>query len=236
MQEKIIGILGGMGPEATADLFMKIIKATPAKKDQDHLRIMIDNNPKIPDRTLAILGRGKSPLKQLQETLHNLERAGAEVIAIPCNTAHYYYNELQTSTSVPIINMISETATYIHNNCPNIKKIGLLATTGTVKSRIYHKAMTGIEVVTPSDSEQEIVMNAIYGERGIKAGFTQGEPRSALLEVAKGLINKEVEAIIMGCTEIPLVLNQKDLSVPLIDVLQVLARAVVRASGKFLPR
>jgi len=95
-REKVVGILGGMGPEATVDLFMKIIKATPAKKDQDHLRIMIDNNPKIPDRTLAILGRGKSPLKQLQETLHNLERAGAEVIAIPCNTAHYYYNEPPT--------------------------------------------------------------------------------------------------------------------------------------------
>lgn len=228
MQEKIIGILGGMGPEATAGFFLRIIKGTPAKKDQDHLRIIIDNNPKIPERTSAILGKGKSPLKQLQETLRNLERAGAEIIAIPCNTAHYYYNELQASANVPIINMTSETAVYIDQNFPNIKKIGLLATAGTVKSGIYHKAITGLEVITPDDSEQEIVMNAIYGERGIKAGFTQGKPRNALLEVAKGLINRGAEAIIIGCTEISLVLSQEDLPVPLIDALQVLAEAVIR--------
>ena len=231
MQGKIIGILGGMGPEATATLFQKIIKTTPAKKDQDHLRIIIDSNPKIPERTLAILGKGESPLKQLQETLHNLEKAGAEIIAMPCNTAHYYYNELQASANVPIINMISETVASIHNSFPNIKKIGLLATTGTVKSRIYHKAITGMEVITPDDSEQEIVMNAIYGERGVKAGFTQGKSRNALLEVAKGLIDRGAEAIIVGCTEISLVLSQEDLPVPLIDALQVLAEAVIREAG-----
>jgi len=185
-RDKIIGILGGMGPEATATLFLKIIRATPAKRDQDHFRIIIDNNPKIPERTSAILGKGKSPLKQLQETLHNLEKAGAEIIAMPCNTAHYYYNELQASANVPIINIVSETAVYIAQNFPNIKKIGLLATTGTIKSRIYHQAITKMEKITPDDSEQEIVMNAIYGEQGIKAGFTQGKPRNALLEVAKG--------------------------------------------------
>ena len=228
MQEKIIGILGGMGPEATGDLFLKIIKATPAKRDQNHLRIIIDNNPKIPERTSAILGKGKSPLKQLQETLHNLEKAGAEVIAMPCNTAHYYYNELQASANVPIINMISETVAHIYQNFPNIKKVGLLATTGTVKSRIYHKAITKMGVITPDDSEQEIVMDAIYGEQGIKAGFTQGKSRNALLEVAKGLINRGAEAIIIGCTEVSLVLTQEDLPVPLIDALQVLAEAVIR--------
>jgi len=228
MQEKIIGILGGVGPEATAGFFLRIIKGTPAKKDQDHLRIIIDNNPKIPERTSAILGKGKSPLKQLQETLHTLERAGAEIIAIPCNTAHYYYNELQASANVPIINMISETAVYIDQNFPNIKKIGLLATTGTVKSGIYHKAITGMEVITQDDSEQEIVMNAIYGERGIKAGFTQEKPRNAILEVAKVLIKRGAEAIIVGCTEISLVLSQRDLPVPLIDSLQVLVAAVIR--------
>lgn len=227
-QEKVIGILGGMGPEVTADFFLKVIKATPAKKDQDHLRIIIDNNPKIPERTLAILGEGKSPLKQLQETLHNLEKAGAEIIAMPCNTAHHYYSELQESTNIPIINMISETAAYIYQNFPDIKKIGLLATTGTIKAGIYHKAITKMEVITPDEDAQQTVMNAIYGEQGIKAGYTQGNPRSDILRVAEVLINKGAEAIIMGCTEISLVLSQKDLPIPLIDPLQILAAAVVR--------
>ncbi|GAJ09165.1 unnamed protein product, partial [marine sediment metagenome] len=90
MPEKIIGILGGMGPEATIDLFYKIIKFNPSEKDQDHLRIIIDNNPKIPDRTAAILGKGEDPLPALQETARNLEKAGANFIIIPCNTAHYF--------------------------------------------------------------------------------------------------------------------------------------------------
>ena len=95
MKEKIIGILGGMGPEATADLFYKIIKLTPAKKDQEHLRIIIDNNPKIPDRTKAILYKGENPLPELIKTAQNLEKAGANFIIMPCNTAHYYHHEIQ---------------------------------------------------------------------------------------------------------------------------------------------
>ena len=227
-QEKVIGILGGMGPEATADFFLKVIKATPANKDQDHLRIIIDNNPKIPNRILAISGKVESPLKQLQEMIHNLEKVGAEIIAMPCNTAHYYYRELQDSTNIPIINMISETVAYIYQNFPDMKKIGLLATTGAIKAGIYHKAITKMEVITPDEDAQETVTNAIYGEQGIKAGYTQGKPRSDILEVAQGLINKGAEAIITGCTEISLVLSQEDLPIPLIDSLQILAAAVVR--------
>ena len=227
-REKVIGILGGMGPEATAALFMKIIKATPVQKDQDHLRIIIDNNPKIPNRTQAILGKGESPLKQLQETLSNLEKAGAEIIAIPCNTAHHYYRELQESTKTTIINMISETAVYIHRNFPDIKKIGLLATTGVITIGMYHKAMTTVEVITPDEDTQETVMNAIFGEQGIKTGHTQGKPRRDILAVANTLINKGAEAIMAGCTEVSLVLNQNDLPVPLIDPLQILAEAVIR--------
>ena len=228
MQEKIVGILGGMGPESTADFFLKIIKTTPVRKDQDHLRIMMDNNPKIPDRTLALLGKGKSPLEEVERTIHNLERAGAEIIAMPCNTLHYYYDELQNSTSVPIINMISETAAYIYGIYPNIKKIGLLATTGTIDVGIYHKALKEIEVITPDEEGQKKVMKAIYGERGIKAGYTQRNPRKDILEVAEVLVKEGAEVIIIGCTEISLVLNQEDLSVSLINPLQILAEVVVK--------
>ena len=227
MQEKVVGILGGMGPESTADFFLKVIRATPAKKDQDHLRIIIDNNPKIPDRTLALLGKGISPLEELKKTIQNLERFGTELIAIPCNTAYYYYDELQESTGIPIINMISETVKHIRREFPNIKEIGLIATTGTIKAGIYHKVIKEIEIIVPSEVAQEKVMNAIYGEQGIKAGYRE-EPRKDILEVAEALVKRGVKAIIMGCTEISLVLSQDDLPVPLVDPLQILAEATLR--------
>jgi len=105
MNQKIIGILGGMGPEATLDLFHKIIKLTYAEKDQDHLRIIIDNNPKIPDRTDAISGTGKDPLPKLIVTAQILEKAGADFIIIPCNTAHYFISEIQQSIKIPILTL-----------------------------------------------------------------------------------------------------------------------------------
>jgi len=126
--------------------------------------------------------------------------------------------------------MISETAAYIDQNFPNIKKVGLLASTGTAKAGIYHKAASGIELIMPDENEQRMVMDAI--DR-IKAGYTQGRPQSDILKVAKALVKKGAEAIIAGCTEIPLVLNQKDLTVPLVDTLQVLARAVVREAKPY---
>jgi aspartate racemase len=232
--EKVVGVLGGMGPRSTADYFLKIIEATPAKKDQDHLRIIIDSNPKIADRNRAILGKSRTILPELQKTVRNLERAGAELIAIPCNTAHHYYPELHKNTTVPIINMIAETVEYICRNLPKVKKIGLLATTGTIKAGIYHQAVkgTGLEITVPGEAAQKRVMNAIYRAGGIKAGQVQGKPREILVGSAQALIKQGAEAVIIGCTEISLVLNQKDLPVPLIDPLQVLARAVVeRARG-----
>src|SRR4030042_3354613 len=139
MPEKIIGILGGMGPEATIDLFYKIIKSTPAEKDQDHLRIIIDNNPKIPDRTAAILGKAEDPLPALQETAQNLEKAGADFIIIPCNTAHYFLSSIQESVNIPVLNMLEETAKETKKRIPQIKKVGLLASIGVYKSEIYHQ-------------------------------------------------------------------------------------------------
>lgn len=232
MVERIIGIIGGMGPKSTADFFLKVINTTCAGKDQEHPRIIIDCNPKIPDRTAAILGQGESPIEQLKKTAYNLEKAGAEIIAMPCNTAHYYYDELQKNTQVPIIHMLSETATYIRHNFPEVKKIGLLATTGTLKTKIYQSALNGLELITPDTARQKRVMTAIYGRRGIKAGFTRGLPRKYILEEATGLVEQAAELIILGCTEISLVLRQKDLPVPLIDPLQILAEVTIRKSEK----
>ena len=230
MPEKIIGILGGMGPEATVDLFYKIIKFTPAEKDQDHLRIIIDNNPKIPDRTAAILGKGEDPLPALRETAQNLEKAGADFIIIPCNTAHYFLPSIQESVKIPILNMIEETAKETQQRIPQIKKVGLLASIGTYKTEIYHQQFKkyNIEVIYPNEKDKEEVMKAIYA---VKAGDLSNEVKGNILKIGQKLIDKGAEAIIAGCTEITLILKEGDVSAPIIDPTQVLAKAAVQKAN-----
>jgi len=227
MEEKIIGILGGMGPEATADLFYKIIKATNAKKDQEHLRIIIDNNPKIPDRTAAILGKGENPLPLLQKTAQNLEKAGADFLVIPCNTAHYFIPAIEKSIRIPVLNMIEETLKDIKEKLPDIKKIGLLATMGIYKTGLYDQYFNKYNIAGISPEEKAIakIMEVIYA---VKADKLSRDIKESMLKIAGDLINNGAEAIIAGCTEIPLILKQKDISVPLIDPTNILAKAAVK--------
>jgi len=227
MPEKVIGILGGMGPEATIDLFYKIIKFTPAEKDQDHLRIIIDNNPKIPDRTAAILGKGEDPLPALRETAQSLEKAGADFIIIPCNTAHYFLPSIQESVKIPILNMIEETAKETRERIPQIQKVGLLASAGVYKTKIYHQHFKkyNIEVISPEEKDKEKVMKVIYA---VKAGNLSEEVKKNIIPISQKLIDRGAEAIIAGCTEIPLILKEGDISIPLIDPTQVLAKIAVQ--------
>lgn len=236
MREKIIGILGGMGPEATIDLFAKIVRGTKVKKDQDHLRILIDNNPKIPDRTLAIQGKGPSPLPQLVRSAKLLEKAGADFIIIPCVTAHYYYEPLTRKVRIPILHIIEESIKFVTQKYKGIQKIGLIATTGTLQTGLFQKAFasTGIELIFPSSGIQKrYVMRAIYGKKGIKVTGPSEESKALILKAAENLILRGAQAIIAGCTEVPLVLKEGDLSVPVIDPVSILAQAtIVKARPK----
>jgi len=227
MPEKIIGILGGMGPEATIDLFYKIIKFTPAEKDQDHLRIIIDNNPKIPDRTAVILGKGEDPLPALKQTAQNLEKAGADFIIIPCNTAHHFLSSIQESVRIPILNMIEETVKEIKRRIPLIKRVGLLASIGAYETEIYHQHFKkfNIEVISPEEKDKEEVMKIIYT---VKAGNLSDVIKKDILKIAQKLIDKGAEAIIAGCTEIPLIFKEGDVSVPIIDPTQILASVTIQ--------
>lgn len=227
MNEKVVGVLGGMGPEATADFLAKVIARTPARKDQDHLRIIIDNNPKIPDRTEAILTGGKSLFPVLLETARNLEGAKADFIVIPCNTAHYFYEDLAAEIAIPILHMISEVAEAINTSLPGCKKLGLLATTGTVTSNLYQKQFqkSGVDVIVPDTQSQAKVMDAILD---IKGGQEKDRARRQIIEAANLLIEREAQAIVLGCTDIPLVVKESDFSVPVFDSNEVLAKATVR--------
>lgn len=221
-----IGILGGMGPEATADLFSKIIRSTPATKDQDHLRVIIDNNPAIPDRQKAILENGPSPLPMLVETAKNLVAAGANFIVMPCNTAHFWIEEIRKAVDIPVVDMIEETARETLRLYPSLRSVGILAATGTVRAGLYQKRFHnfGITAVSPRDDDQAKLMEAIYS---VKAGELS-KSSIAAIEVGRRLVEMSAEAIIAGCTEIPLIVKASDLSVPILDATQVLAARAVR--------
>lgn len=227
-KEQVIGVLGGMGPEATASFFYKLIHAKKVKKDQDHPRIIIDNNPKVPDRTSAILGDGESPLPVLIETAKNVERAGADVITVPCITSFYFMEDVQKEVTIPIINVFDELGKYLKKELPKAKKIGVLCTTGTRKTGLFHNQLTTYDVFYPSEQAQESqVMEAIYGESGIKQGNTGKNPKGLLQKAAQELIDNGADVVISGCTEIELALKPEDISVPLIDPMLVVAESLM---------
>lgn len=236
MPEKIIGILGGMGPEATIDLFTKIVKRTKVRKDQDHLRILIDNNPKIPDRTRAIQKRGPSPLPHLIRSAKVLEKAGADFVVIPCVTAHYYYESLRRRINIPILHLVEETMKYLRATQKGIHKVGLIATTGTIQTSLFQKYLTqtGIALVLPTpEVQKKWIMEAIYGEKGIKAVGPSEDSRRLLIKASQKLMDHGAQAVIAGCTEVPLVLKEGDLSIPIIDPVSILAEAAIKkALGK----
>jgi aspartate racemase len=231
--KRTIGILGGMGPEATALFFELVVRNTLARRDQDHVPVIVCDLPQVPDRTAAILRGGPSPVPALARGLKVLRRAGAGFAVMPCISAHYFYPALAARSPLPIVHLIEETAAAVRKLRLRVTKVGLLATTGTVRSRIVHDVFeaAGIDVLAPAPPGQERLMEAIYGPCGIKAGVTSGLPRAAVLGLARGLVRAGAEAVIAGCTEIPLVLRSGDLAVPLIDPMVIGARACVRKAG-----
>ncbi|MCA1669366.1 MAG: amino acid racemase [Thermomicrobia bacterium] len=228
MQRPIVGILGGMGPAATADLYAKIIAATPATRDQDHLHVVIWADPTAPDRSHALMHGGEDPTPWLLRGATQLVAMGASFIAVPCNTAHAFFPAIEREITVPLIHMMDETATAVGIAHPAIERAGLLATTGTIMSRLYQQwfANHGIEVVVPkNDLQERVVMGAIHR---VKAGQIGQDTTDLLAEAARYLIDQGAEALIAGCTELPLVFRDGDASVPVIDPTRVLAEAVVR--------
>jgi len=189
---KKLGILGGMGPLATYTLYRDIIEHTPANCDQEHIDMVILNASHIPDRTAGILGRGESPLAALRGALEILEMCGCDLIAIPCNTSHYYYDELKKNCEVDILHMPDLTAEAAKNR--GEKRVYLMATEGTIKTGVYQKIFDAreIEVIEPSDDEIAEMMRVIYD---IKAGQTTDLGR------LEEMTRRHGAKVILGCTE-----------------------------------
>jgi len=224
-----LGVLGGMGPHATADVMFKIINQTNATSDQDHIPLIVRSVPQIPDRSSYIIrGEGQSPLPSLIQGMRELCMAGANCIIIPCNTAHYWYSDLDELCPVPILHIVECVKTDLRQ-ISELKRVGILATRGTLKGEIYQSSLDklGLKVILPNDLE--IANLVMPGITAVKSGdYILG---AKLLErAAYALHERGAEAIIMACTEIPLVLHQSRMkkNITLIDSNLSLARAAVK--------
>lgn len=231
-EEVILGIFGGMGPEATADLYHQIVRLTPAETDQEHIPTLIYSLPQVPNRVTSIRNQDLSIVPYLVEGVTRLEDAGASFIVIPCNTVHYYYDYMQDAVSIPIIHIIRETVNEVKQHYPGLQNIGLLATTGTLESRLYEDELVknGFQVVLPDEPvETEMVMKAVFG---IKAGSDKQANEDLLAQAGNHLVAKGAELIVLGCTEIPLAFNPARVDVPVVNATRVLAEKAVETYYK----
>ncbi len=227
-KEKIVGILGGMGPEATVDLMQRIIRLTPALDDMDHIRCIVDNNPKVPSRIKAIIeGDGEDPGPCMADMGRRLESWGAHFLVIACNTAHYYYDAVQNAVKIPVINLIDLVSNHVKVNFPEHDKVGILASPAVAMTGLYTKRFKklGIEDVWPDPDYQERLLNII---KEIKKGNTGSKVRKDYEKVCENLLHKGANIAIIACTELSAL--GADLPINAIDAAQVLARQIVQVA------
>jgi aspartate racemase len=225
----MLGVLGGMGPMATVDFMGKVIRNTPASRDQDHIEMVVCSATNVPDRTAAILDQGSDPLPAMFDALRRLEQSGVSCIAIPCNTAHYWHGALQAKTSVPILHVVDAVADRLADQGLEGTTIGVLATDGTIHAGVYQKrlAKRGYSCLIPNAEAQAEIMRAI---RLVKAGNVD-EAAAILRREAEALVAGGCSQVAMACTEIPLALAkvESDLRARLLDPTEILARACVQS-------
>ena len=233
---KLIGILGGMGPQATLSLMQRILELTPAREDAGHVPLLVCNDPRIPDRTAAIRGEGPSPLPALIEAARRLQAGGVDVIAMPCNTAHYVLPSLRAAVDVPFLDLIDEVSLALTQTVASGAAVGILATDGAIEAGIYRRGLAahGLRALDPTPEDQRRVMETIYGPRGVKGGCLAPEQAETLREVIHNLEDRGAQAVVAGCTEIPVVLDRfkPALNLPVICSIDTLARAIIREAGK----
>ena len=228
--KKTIGILGGMGPLATADLFRKITLLTPASCDHDHLRVYIDSNSAIPDRTAAILSGGADPVPEMTSALRHLEACGADCIIMPCNTAHYFLPLLQEKTKTPFLSMLAATAKACAAKFPG-KTAAILATKGTLSTGLYDRALEAeaVPFLLPDEAERDVLMHIIYDV--VKASKPLAPEQGTWAQLLDGLRSRGADFFILGCTELPIVADTLPVPGPFIDPTAELARAAIRFCG-----
>jgi len=221
-ETKIAGVLGGMGPDATIDFMSKVIALARAETDQDHARMLVDHNPKVPDRQIDSEEQRLAVREVLAEMAVGLEAAGADFLVMPCNTAHGFYDLAVDRTSIPFINIVDETVAMIKNREPDATTVGVLATDAALKAGLYQSAIhdAGMKILLPSIGEQASLMQQVFK---IKRGDQSAEVAHEMSNIANALIQRGADVLIAGCTEIPLVIAAERMTVPLVSSTDVLA-------------
>ncbi|MBR2407869.1 MAG: amino acid racemase [Lachnospiraceae bacterium] len=229
----VLGVIGGLGPMATAYFMQLVTQMTKAENDQEHIKMLIHSDPGVPDRTSYILDATKeNPEPHLVRIGQELAERGAQVLAIPCITAHYFHHTLQEQIGIPMIHTIKETSSYLKKN--GIEKVGIMATDGTIKSRLFQQecGLLGIDCVTPEPEYQKDVMHLIYNN--VKAGLPVETER--FRAVQKNLKEQGAQVILLGCTELSIMKRDNKLDAGFLDVLDVLAKRSVELCGTLHPR
>ena len=221
-----VGVLGGMGPDATVYFMAKVLNFTSAERDQDHIHMLVDNNPAVPDRQHALTGDGEDPGAVLGAMAKGLEGQGADFLVMPCNTAHAWTQTIRNAVDIPLVSIIDETV----SACSGVGTVGLLSTAGCLASRVYQDGLVsaGKELILPTADELNKIMELVYGVKGGDAGEAAFAGMTA---IAQAMIDRGAAAIIAGCTEIPLILDPARLSVPVVMSTDVLAIATVAIAG-----
>ncbi|MBR3160232.1 MAG: aspartate/glutamate racemase family protein [Atopobiaceae bacterium] len=204
MDKPVLGILGGVGPLATALLMRMVIEKTPARTDQENIPMIVFNDPQIPDRTAHILDRTKpDPLPEMAKVARWLQDAGADYIAIACNTAHFYYDGIAGVVDVPVLNIMDETAQAVCASAPEVTRVGLMATEGTVASGVFEScfAERGVQLVVPNARDQRLLNELIYGQVKANRPYHPVD----LLNIARRLRGQRCDAVVVGCTELSVI-------------------------------
>lgn len=221
-----IGILGGMGPLASAEFVVKLVQATPAACDQEHFPTTLDSSPQIPDRPTAIFRGGPDPLPGITEVIRRLEAAGCALITMPCNTVHYWYDAMTALTSLPIVHIADAVAASLKEVAPGAKRVGVLAAAVLTKLGIYSQRLGDDQWEWVYASDELLDTVVLPGIAAVKAGDLP-QARSLFLRAAQEFVAQGVDAIVLACTEIPVVLGQADIPVPVVDSTEALARYTV---------
>jgi aspartate racemase len=226
---KVVGVIGGMGPAATAHFMQELVDASPAERDQDHIRVVIDSNGSVPDRVAAILHGGPSPGPVLADMARRLEGYGAELLVMPCNTAHVWEDDIRNAITVPFLSIIGATVDSSLAHSATVRRVGLLATSGCLTAGLYQSAYSaaGLETVELPAARLPAFMDSIASVKGGRP------PQAAVAQVeedAAYLVASGAEVIVAACTEVPLLLAGRAMPVPLVSSTSALAMAVVAAA------
>lgn len=225
-----LGVIGGMGSVAAASLFSRLVELQSVESDQDYIEVFLHNNSRVPDRTEGILHGAASPLPELLRSVEICNRVGVDFLILACMTSHYFIPELQKQSRAVILDGISETVSEVTRSLPATRRIGVLASTGLIKCGLFQKAFrdVGIEPLVFNEVEQNhFFMEPIYEPWGIKAGHVSGEPKERFLSAVRRFRELGADAVVGGCSEIPLVLADGEADLPLVNSMDCLCRAAI---------